>query len=171
MNRRRLACCALLLLLAASCGRKGEEGMSADEVADRMSAMKIEPGQWEAVNEILSVEAPGVPADALREMAGKTTKVSSCVTPEEAAKPSANFLVAQKNSDCAYQDFSLKDGRMTGRMRCTGGQIPGTVTMKIAGDYSSRRYAMNMDMKADVVPGVAMTIKARTTGRRTGDCA
>jgi hypothetical protein len=132
----------------------------------------MEPGQWEATNEIVSANAPGLPAEALKQMVGQKSTVSNCVTPEEAAKPSANFLTAQKNMDCTYQDFSMDGGKMTGTMSCTGGQMPGRMVMKMAGDYSPRAYDMNMDMEAGGLPGgMKMTIKARTIGRRIGDCA
>ena len=172
MKHRLIACLALAAL--ASCGsekKKGEQ-MSAEEVAQEMSALKIEPGQWQATNEIISASAPGLPVDALKQMVGQKSTVSNCVTPEEAAKPSANFLTAQKNMDCTYQDFSMDDGKMTGTMSCTGGQMPGRMVMKMAGDYSPRAYDMNMDMEAGGLPGgMKMTIKARTIGRRVGDCA
>ena len=146
--------------------------MTAEEVAEEMSAMKMEPGQWEATNEILSATAPGMPPDALREMVGQKNMVSNCITPEQAAKPSANFLAGQKNSNCTYQDFDLKGGKMTGTITCTGGEMPGKMVMKMDGEYNSQSYRMNMDMEAAGLPsGMQLEIKARTTARRVGDCA
>ena len=161
------------LLSLAACGQSEEKGrkQSAQEVAKEMAALKMEPGQWVATNEILSASAPGLPEQALKQMVGQKTTVSNCVTPEQAAKPSANFLAAQKNSNCTYQDFSMEDGRMTGTMTCSGGQVPGEMEMKMAGEYSARSYDMNMDMNAKNMPGgMAMTIKARTSGRKVGEC-
>jgi hypothetical protein len=133
--------------------------------------VKLEPGQWEATNEILSATAPGIPPEALRQMVGQKTTVSNCVTPEQAAKPSANFLSGQKNSDCTYQDFSMDDGRMTGTMSCTGAGMPGKMVMKMEGNYGPRSYDMNMNMEAAGMPGgMNMVVKARTVGRRVGPC-
>jgi hypothetical protein len=104
-------------------------------------------------------------------MVGQKTTVSNCVTPEQAARPSANFMAAQKNSNCTYQDFSMEGGRMTGTMTCSGGQVPGQMEMAMEGEYSARSYDMNMDMNAKGMPGgMTMTIKARTTGRKVGEC-
>ena len=124
MNKMLLSCAVLLALAACGSGKEGGE-QSAEEVAKEMSALKMRPGQWEATNEVLSANAPGIPADALRGMVGQKTTVSNCVTPEQAEKPSANFLAGQKNSDCTYQDFSMDDGRMTGTMSCTVPGMPG----------------------------------------------
>ena len=162
----------IALLLLAACGSpdKGRE-QSPEEVAKEMSAVKLEPGQWEATNEILTASAPGIPPEALRQMVGQKTSVSNCVTPEQAANPSANFLSAQKDSKCSYQNFSMKSGRMTGTMTCSGPGMPGRMVMKMEGTYQPASYAMNMDMATEGLPGgMNMTVKARTVGRRVGPC-
>ena len=169
----------LLLPLAlagalVACGSEPEEKkgeMTADEVAAELKGMKIEPGQWEATNEIISATAAGVPADALKSMVGQKSTVSNCITPEQAAKPSANFLAAQQNNNCSYQDWNMDGGKMTGTMTCEGGGMPGKVIMKMAGDYGATAYNLNMDMNTSGLPGgMTMNIKAKTTGRRVGEC-
>jgi hypothetical protein len=134
--------------------------------------MKIRPGKWEATNEILSANAPNVPAEALKGMVGQKTTISNCITPEQAARPNANFLAAQKDSDCTYQDWSMDGGRMRGTMTCQGGEMQGKVVMKMDGSYGEESYDLTMDMATSGLPnGMAMNVKARTTGRRVGDCA
>jgi hypothetical protein len=173
--RNTLLAASLLCALAA-CGSKAGSGdesrnMSADEVAEELKEMKIEPGQWEAVNQIVSATAPGVPADALKSMVGQKSTVSNCITPEQAAKPSANFLAAQRNNNCTYQDWKMDNGKMTGVMTCSGAGMPGQVIMNMSGNYSSTAYDLDMDMNTSGLPGgMTMNIKAKTTGRRTGDC-
>jgi hypothetical protein len=133
--------------------------------------MKIEPGQWEATNEIISATAPGVPADALKTMVGQKSTVSNCITPEQAAKPSANFLAAQQSNNCTYQAWDMNNGKMTGTMTCEGAGMPGKVIMKMSGDYGPKAYDLNMDMNTTGLPGgMTMNIKAKTTGRRVGEC-
>jgi hypothetical protein len=169
----------LLLPLAlagilAACSSEPEAAsgnMTAEEVADQLKDMKIEPGQWEATNEIVSASAPGVPADALKSMVGQKSTVSNCITPEQAAKPSANFLAAQQNNNCTYQDWDMEGGKMTGTMTCEGAGMPGKVIMKMTGDYAPTAYNLDMDMNTTGLPGgMTMTIKAKTTGRRVGEC-
>ncbi len=169
--KKNLLFCATLLALAG-CGSGGNKGgeQSAEEVAKEMAALKMRPGQWEATNEVVSANAPGLPAEALRGMVGQKSTVSNCVTPEQAAKPSANFLTGQKDSDCTYQDFSIDDGRMTGTMSCAVPGMPGRTVMKMDGKYSPVAYDMNMEMDVAIPGGAKMKVKARTTGRRTGDC-
>jgi hypothetical protein len=164
----------VLLLALAGCGGQEAEpdrNMSAEQVAAELQGMKIEPGQWEATNEIVSAAAPGMPGDVMKQMIGQKTTVSNCITPEQAAKPSANFLAAQQNNNCTYQDWKMEGGRMTGIMTCEGNGMPGKVVMKMNGNYASTRYDLAMDMNTTGLPnGMSMTIKAKTTGRRVGDC-
>ncbi len=163
-----------LLCALAACGSEPEEkkaDMTAEQVAEKLKGMKIEPGQWEATNEIVSATAPGVPADALKQMVGQKSTVSNCITPEQAAKPSANFLAAQQNNNCSYQDWKMDGGKMTGTMTCQGGQMPGKVIMNMSGDYGPTSYDLAMDMNTTGLPGgMTMNIKAKTTGRRVGEC-
>jgi hypothetical protein len=171
----RFVLLAAALAALPSCNRSASESgggnMSADQVAEELKDMKIEPGQWEATNEIVQVNAPGVPGDTLKSLIGQKTNVSNCITPEQAAKPSANFLAAQANNNCTYQDWRMEGGRMTGAMTCEGGQMPGKVIMNMAGNYSPTQYDLDMDMKTSGLPGgMTMTIKAKTSGRRVGEC-
>ena len=159
---------AAALLALAGCGDQKKGNMTAEEVADELSGMKITPGQWEATNEILSVSAPGMPPDITKQMLRKTT-VLNCITPEQAENPDANFLAAQKDSNCTYQDWSMENGRMSGTMTCTGEGAPGQMKMQMQGQYAPNNYSMDMTMEAGG-GGMNMTIKSRTSGRRVGDC-
>jgi Protein of unknown function (DUF3617) len=172
--KRVILASAVALVALAACSSEPEKpkDMTAEEVADELSGMKIEPGQWEAINEIVSANAPGMPAGVLDQMVGQKTSVQNCITPEQAAKPSANFLAAQENSNCTYQGWSMERGRMTGTMTCEGGEMPGKMVMKMDGRYGSTSYDMNMRMETTGLPNnMSMTINARTSGRRIGDCA
>lgn len=168
---RRLAFTAALLALVPACDKAVKENeMSAEEVATQLASVKVEPGQWQSTTTILSATGPLSKSD-LDKMRGQKTKVSNCITPEQAARPSANFLAAQQNSDCTYQDFRLQGGKLTGRMTCTGGEIPGKMTTVMSGNYGSTGYDMLMDMESAALPGGTLKIRARTTGKRVGECS
>jgi hypothetical protein len=139
--RNSLLAASLVCALAA-CSSEPEAqntNMSAEEVAEKLKDMKIEPGQWEATNEIISATAPGVPA--------------------------------QQSNNCTYQAWDMNNGKMTGTMTCEGAGMPGKVIMKMSGDYGPKAYDLNMDMNTTGLPGgMTMNIKAKTTGRRVGEC-
>lgn len=42
--------------------------------------------------------------------------------------------------------------------------------MRVAGTFDAERFAIDNDMEASVPNGPSMKIKARSSGRRIGDC-
>lgn len=173
---KRLAMAATALLGLAACGGAEEvpeaRNMSAEEVAAELSGVRIEPGLWEATSEVVDVRAPNLPVQ-VREMmmAQAGTTVRNCITPEQAQRPDANFLAAQQDSNCSYQDFAMRGGKLTGTMVCTGGELPGEMRAQMEGEYGPERYDMQMTMQTSGMPeGADLTIETRTTGRRLGPC-
>jgi hypothetical protein len=168
----RLLLIAATLIALPACNQNEPRGdMTAAQVAEELQDMKIEPGQWDATNEIVEVSAPKMPGELLKQMVGRKTVVSNCITPEQAAKPSASFLAAQEGSQCRYQDWAMDGGKMSGAMTCKGDGSPGEVAMTMTGTYGSNAYDLYMVMKTSGLPGgMSMTVKAKTAGRRTGAC-
>lgn len=172
--RSRFICTAALLALAA-CergeGTPASGSLSEEEVAAQLAKVKVEPGQWKSTTEIVSAEG-ALPQEALQQMKGRRTAASNCITPEQAARPSAKFLSAQQNSDCTYQDFRMEGGKLSGRMTCSGGQMLGDMVTVMNGDYGPRGYDMTMHMETPGLPGGdKITITARTRGERVGECS
>lgn len=167
----RLLLAATFVLAACSQERQAARQMSAEDVAAELATVKVDPGQWQASTQIVSATGP-LPEAALRQMVGQSSSLSHCITPQQAERPSANFLAAQQGSDCTYEDFKLENGRISGRMICTGGQLPGQTTTQMSGTYGPQSYDLVMDMRSPSLPGGAgISIKVRTQGRRTGECA
>ena len=147
---------AAALFVLSSCSAEPEKGsdMTAEEVADELSGMKIQPGQWEATNEILSATAPGMPPGYAEADGRPEDDRPELHHPEQAAKPSANFLAAQENSNCTYQDWSMRGGRMTGTMTCQGGEMPGKMVMTMDGKYGSTSYDMKWTWRRPACPTI-----------------
>lgn len=163
-----------LALLTACGGEKAPEEsreVSVNEVASQLAAVQIEPGLWEARSEVVNVTGEGLPREVQSQMKGRASEIRNCITPEQAARPDANFLTAQQNSNCTYRGFSMQNGRVEGAMTCTGGDLPGEMTTEMSGEYGPRSYDMRMRMTTTGMPGGAdMTIETRVSGRRVGDC-
>jgi len=167
--------CAALLLTA--CDKKAATGpMSAEQVADKMDSVKLEPGEWEATQEILDVQMTGLPegapAGAMKQMIGQKNTVKHCITPEQAAKPGADFLAAQKDAKCTYANMDMSDGVINGAMTCAAPDNPKAVMkMTLNGTYQPASYAMAMEMQSQGMQGgMGMTMKIKSQGKRIGDC-
>lgn len=167
MDYRMIGAAGLLAL--AACGGGGGANMSAEEVAEELSETKLQPGRWEMTQEVISVEAPGMPKEALAQMSPPKATNITCITPEQASAPKAEILAAQQNGSCTYSNWSMSGGRMKGTMSCSGAGMPGKMVTSIDGEYRETSYDLTVESKMDGVPG-GMTLKARTTARRLGEC-
>ncbi|HWH22311.1 MAG TPA: DUF3617 domain-containing protein [Allosphingosinicella sp.] len=162
---------ALLVVPACDRAQQTAPSLSEEEVAEQLAKVEIEPGQWETVTEIVSAEGP-LPKEALQQMTGRRDTVSNCITPEQAKRPSANFLAAQQKSECTYQEFRVDNGQIQGRMSCSGGELPGRMQTAMKGRYEPKRYDIMMDMETSPLPGAGpMKIRTRTRGERVGECS
>ena len=168
MRRRRILLAGLTLL--GGCGGQDSRDMPANEVAGALDAVPIEPGLWEIASEVVNVSAPNLPIAVQRRMIGPRARIRSCVTPEQAARPSAGFLAAREvGRDCRYADFAMRDGRMTGTMRCAeaGG---GATVARMDGTYRRENYLLRMTIETPMPDGAVMRIDTRTIGRRVAAC-
>jgi hypothetical protein len=162
------------LLALASCGSGEKAGNQAGEADAGASAssggkIEIEPGEWETTVETVKVDAPNMPPEAaamMKGMMGEKKTSRQCITPEE-AKADADFFTEEKDSNCTKEGFSVGDGRIRGTISCTGGDSKSTISMD--GRYSGTSYDMTSKISTEG-QGQSMTIEARTSGRRIGDC-
>ena len=151
-------------LLLAGCGGDGPRNMSDEEVAAELSTLRIEPGLWEVSSAVLDVSAPNLPIEVRNRMVGPRGSIRHCITPEQAERPSANFLAARESSDCRYRDFEMREGRLTGAMTCPD------ATARMQGRYGPASYEMRMEMRSRMPDGATMTLQLRSSGRRIGEC-
>lgn len=175
---KKLLLLAPLALSACNSGPSVEAtNASAKEVAEKIAAsggaISLSPGRWEGKVTITEMEIPGLPPEAaakMKEGLAKGEVITSCLTPEQAKKPSAEFF-ARDNKDCRYDHFSMANGRIDARMQCKSGGS--TVDATMAGQFSSDSYQMTMTSKsagAADQPMSAHKMTMKIDSRRTGEC-
>ena len=170
------------LFLVSACNKGVElKNASVEDVAEATKdAHFITPGQWTTTSEILAVELEGLPAEAKqmgetmsKSMVGRKNNFESCVSEADSRKPAANLFAGGSKGNCAYEKFSMSGGKVDAVMNCTSPSGPGKMTMTMNGDYSDEAYSINVAMKmpgSPGMPGSGMTMKARNSGKRTGEC-
>ncbi|HEX7783785.1 MAG TPA: DUF3617 family protein [Sphingobium sp.] len=168
---------ATVVLALSACGKSPEKSgnISAEDVAKEMSSVKLQPGQWEATQEITDVTMTGLPQgapDAAKAMIGHKTTFKHCITPEQAEKPSADFLAAQKDAKCAYSKMDMTGGTITAATVCQIPQQPGAeMKMAMKGTYMPDHYAIAIDVNSTgMANGMGMTMKMKSSGKRIGAC-
>ncbi|WEK02281.1 MAG: DUF3617 domain-containing protein [Candidatus Sphingomonas phytovorans] len=160
---------------------KAENASVAEVAAVTKDAVKLQPGKWQTTIKILSVDAPGMPAQmgaAMKQQmsaAGSQT-VESCLTPEMVAKPPENMF-AGGAQNCTYEKFSMSDGKMDATLVCKGGAAgPGEMRATMSGNFASTSYDVTSDasMNMPAMPGAAgggkVNTKTQVIGKRVGEC-
>ena len=175
---------ALPLLALAACGGGGADAdgdgkITKEEVAVEAQAIKFSAGEWENKVEIVDVsfdetklppEAKGMTGAIVKQMLGQVQTTKNCLTEEEAKKPGADFLAGAKNDECDYKTFDLSGGRINADIACKGEEAGQQGNIKLSGSYTPTSYDMQMSMVMNSPQTGSMTIKAKNSAKRIGEC-
>jgi hypothetical protein len=179
--RRTVLMLALFTTGLAACGDKpgdkagdiaATDAMSKAQVKKAIDKVQLKPGQWEGRFTIQDIDLSGMPGapdgmeEQMKHMMSQTA-LKYCVTPEEAANPSADMFSGQEDKNCRYADFSAVGGTVKGKLSCKA--EGGTMNAAMSGTYAPDHYRMDMDMKMEGGPqGSSMAMKARSEGKWIG---
>ncbi|MDP9086418.1 MAG: DUF3617 domain-containing protein [Pseudomonadota bacterium] len=172
------------LAFLAGCNRSPSveaHNASVAEVTNKIAAAGgpesfVRPGKWQTSVAIDSMDAPGMPsqtAETMKSMSARTQAVQSCVTPEQAKKPTPEMFSGDSGR-CRYDQFNIGRGKIDMVMRCTG-EGPGAKVaqkMTMTGTYDPDSYHMAMVSSTDTgTTGMgSMTMKMHLDAKRLGDC-
>lgn len=158
----------------AETGAAGGEGLSDAEIAERAEdAVTLEPGQYRSTVEMVSVDIPGAPPEAVammkRAISSGNTTTEYCLTPEEAEKGYEEMARNSAQGDCNVRRFDVDGGDIDAEMTCTAAD--GTeARMTLDGTGSRTSSDMTMTIETDV-PGLGEgTMTMRAQHERIGDC-
>jgi hypothetical protein len=130
-----------------------------------LAQAQVTPGQWETTVTITSIDMPGAPPQMAQMMKKRPpTKVTYCVTPEQAAKGPREML--KQNPSCRLTSYSMKAGKVTSEMSCS--QDGGTMVARSSGSYTPTSF--NVTSTATMTGRMAMKMSSINSGRRIGPC-
>lgn len=174
---------AALTLAACGGGDVSLTNASPEEVAKKVDAaggVRFNPGKWETTMQTVSVDIPGLEGPMKQQMTDmmlkKVQTSTACITEDQAKSPPAEVL-ARTQGRCKYENFKMDGGKIDGTLVCPaqgdgqGMGAGGAMKMRIAGTFDGDSFAIDNDMQATSPNGPAMTIKAKTSGKRIGDCS
>jgi len=155
---------AALAILAACSGKSDDK--SADEAA-QAAALKLQPGQWEMTSEVTKMEMPGHNGEMPGLKQAKVT-TSNCITQAQVDQPQPTLFSATKGA-CKYDEFSMKDGRITSSMTCKQPNTDNGMHMRVDGKYTATSMDATVEM-VSAMPGGNMTMSSTLSGKRVGEC-
>lgn len=173
----------LPLILLAGCDsgpQVSATNASVAEVAAKVEAARLDSdfirsGKWLTKASIDELTVPGMSAELAAQMKqrGRDMKgTESCMTEADVRKPGPDFFTGNKS--CRYDHFTMGDGKIDGRMRCTAGG--GTQVSTMTGTYGPDVYRMAMTTAMENPSGSpaggmdGLTMKLSVEGKRIGDC-
>jgi hypothetical protein len=165
-----LAVSIAAIAVASGCSRGGGNG-----------AAQRQPGEWESVTTMKSIDIPGAPPEMqarIRARAGMAQTTRECLTAEAARDPLAQMrrMVSQGHAgNCNFSDQVFAGGTIHVRGTCSppGG---GTAEVTLEGSFTETTLQANLTMNAQgpanaAMPGVtSMNMAAEVRSRRIGDC-
>ena len=175
---------ALTLLSLGACGNEPEVSLknaTPEQVAAEVqksgvaAETRFEPGQWRVDTQVQDVVAEGLPPQVAAQMKTQMGALSSdtqCLTPEQAAQPGSEMFAGKKaGGSCKYDSFDMAGGKLKATMICPDAS-GAKMSMTMDGSYSKTSYTVDAAMRMESpTPGQNMTVKIRSTGTRTGECA
>ncbi len=173
----RVSAAVLATALLAACSGQSGNDQAANGAAPAESGSTaatgdaglaaLQAGEWETTVEVLSMEMPGMPAGAAAPAIPPTT-TRHCVTPEQAAQPSAEFFSGNlESAGCQRENFTIANGRISGVVSCAADGT--TIRSELNGQFSSDSYEMTSRTQT-TAQGMTMNGETRVTARRVGDC-
>lgn len=180
MRGQLIALSALSLSLGACGGSETDtasegKSISGAEIAERAqsSAIKPQPGQYKVSMEVLEVDIPGAPpqaVDMMRSMMSSRTH-QYCLSQDDVDTGFEEMArQSQEDGDCTFQRFDVDGGSIDAQMTCdANGQ--GKMTMTMKGEGTPTRSEMDMTMKGNMAGMGDSTIRMKATHERVGDCA
>lgn len=142
------------------------------------TTFKLQPGEWSVKTDVTQLDMPGAGDPRISGAIGDMMKkrqsiaVSHCLTQAQAATPPNTMFGGRDGAECRRDRLVMAGGRIDSAMTCARGKDEGTMTVAVSGTYSATGYDLASDMKVTnpQMPGGAMTMKARVTGKRIGEC-
>lgn len=173
---RRIALLLAPLVLLSACGQEPAQSDPQAAAAEASTnAVQPQPGRYKVTMKVTNVSFPGMTgpmAQQAKTMFGGTGHVSEfCLTPDEAKKGREEFLKRTAEGNCKYERFKATGDTVEAVMVCQTGEGM-SARSEIKGSFTATRSDLTLKTQSQVpgAPGGGMSMDARITSERIGDC-
>lgn len=172
---RRIALAFAIILPLAGCSQEpAKQGAAKPAAADPNQPPPPQPGQYRVTMKVTKVEFPGMTgamADKARTMFGSTAQTSEyCLTPEDAGKGREDYhRRTLAKGDCKYERLKLTADAIDAALVCQTGQ--GMIARnEVTGTFTATRSDFAIKSRSQVGGGGEISMEAKVTSERIGDC-
>ena len=165
------------MLALAGCKKEAAPDQSGvGSIAAPAAMPKPLPGLYRSTAELVSIEAPGLPAGAEAQMkqmmASKAAPHDFCLTGEEAAKGyEERVKKLAGRPDCHFDHYSAVAGKLDAQLTCTAqGGLRSVLLMQGSMAPDGSDVTLTMDQSGAQMPGGSMKMTMRVKSARIGDC-
>ncbi|TKD52821.1 DUF3617 domain-containing protein [Sphingomonas baiyangensis] len=154
----------------ASVGEVAEQ----TEAAGGLGAAAFSPGEWETRVQVTDAQIAGMPpamVDQMRKQLITVRTSSSCMTPDEATRPNETMFSGTDRGNCRFDRYDMANGRIAAAMTCMAMADQPAMTATMQGRYDATSFDIDNRLEVTNVAGAeSLTMAARVTGKRLGDC-
>lgn len=161
----------LIIAVAAAAALAACGGESEPKAKAKARPQAIPAGQWQSDVEVTNLRRSDEGQPRLNMPAGTRETGGACIGSGASARPPAELFVGSGFEACRWHnDFYMRSGRIMGSATC---QRPGVgeVTASLNIDFTETSFQGSVDLLTRLAGDGDVTIAARASGRRTGDCA
>jgi hypothetical protein len=183
--RSKVVLLTAAMLALAGCKKDAATPAGSDQdTAQQPAAMpRPLPGLYRSSAELVSLDAPGLPASAAAQMkqmmASKAVPHDFCLTGEEAARGyEERVKKLAGRPDCHFDHYSAVAGKLDAQLTCTGkggpdGEGPpvrSVMTMQGTMSPEGSDVTLGIEQSGAQMPGGGMKMTMHVTSHRVGDC-
>ena len=151
-------------------GQVSTQERNAEMASDAFIPMKA--GRWETSFTFTDIDVPTLGAKQKQEIMAEMAKGASgasCLTPEQAKKPGADFFGGDGAKNCMYRTFDMSGQNARLGVTCTMGGMGGVdIDLTGAMDESKFDFDSNVGMRLPMIGQVKL--KGKATGHFAGTC-
>ena len=155
----------------------GGDAQGAGPVAAPVTAVSLQPGNWQTSVTFSNIEVPGIPeqqAAAMRQQMGRPQTRANCITPAQAANPMGDIM-GQPRRGCTFVKNTFAGGVIDVAANCTAPN-QGQAQLAMTGSYTANTINAQIRMEARPPQGTQggpqmVRMSGTVSSRRVGECA
>lgn len=169
-----------MLLALSSCSdnsadRDGDGTVSSAERAAEMdydAFIPMKAGLWETKFTFTEIDVPTLgkaEKQQIMEEVAKGASSRSCLSPNEAKKPGADFFGGNGAEKCVYKSFDVSGQNVKMKLSCAMEGM-GSVDMELAGVMGETEFNYESEVAIRLPLVGKVTMKGNAVGKHAGEC-